>query len=113
VTEATADALGDMALLEAGELPLKGKSARQRIFAVVGDAGTRSDPAFVKLADRHNELLAAIRGGDRGDVERLAGECLVLSGVVSRTLAGFYRRLPQRPGDFHCEQALTASAPVL
>jgi adenylate cyclase len=104
VSSATAAALADMALLEAGELPLKGKSARQRIFALVGDAGTRADPAFVKLAERHGELLGAIRRGDTCDTERLADECHELSVGVCRTLAGFYRRIPERLADFRSDQ---------
>jgi adenylate cyclase len=108
VSSATAAALADMALLEAGELPLKGKSARQRIFALVGDAGTRADPAFVKLAERHGELLGAIRRGDTCDTERLADECHELSVGVCRTLAGFYRRIPERLADFRSDQHLGA-----
>ncbi|MFW6076786.1 MAG: CHASE2 domain-containing protein [Hyphomicrobiales bacterium] len=104
VSEATAEALPDLALLDAGELPLKGKSARQRIYALVGDAETRADPAFVKLAARHDELLTALNRGRRDDADRLAGECLELSGDVCRTLAGFYRRLPDRLQDFHTGQ---------
>jgi adenylate cyclase len=101
VSDATAEALPDLALLDAGELPLKGKSARQRIHALVGDAATRADPAFAALAGRHEDLLTAIRLGHDGDVAHLAGQCLELSGGVCRTLAGFYRRLPERLEDFH------------
>jgi adenylate cyclase len=106
VSAATAEALPDMALLDAGDLPLRGKSARQRIFAVVGDAGTRADPAFAKLAQRHGDLLAAMRGGCKGEVERLVGECLELSRGLCGTLAGFYRRLPHRLPDFGSGQPL-------
>lgn len=108
VSAATAEALPDMALLEAGNLPLKGKSARQRIFAVVGDAAIRADLAFARLAGRHDELLAAIRRGRKSDVERLTGECLDLSRGLCGTLAGFYQRLPKRLPDFGSEPRLTA-----
>lgn len=106
VSEAIAESLPDMAHLEAGALPLKGKSARQRIFALVGGAGTRADPAFARLADRHDDLLAAIRGGRESDIERLAAECLDLSRGLCAALAGFYLRLPQRLPDFGSEEPL-------
>lgn len=100
VSGATAAALSDLALLEAGDLPLKGKSARQPIYALVGDATTRSDPAFITLAARHDQLMGAIRCGHQDDAGRLARECLELSGTVCPILGGFYRRLPQRLEDF-------------
>ena len=106
ISAATAETLPDMALLDAGELPLKGKSARQRIFAVVGDAATRADPAFERLARRHGDLLAAIVRGRKSDVERLVGECLELSHGLCGSLAGFYQLLPQRLPDFGSGQHL-------
>jgi adenylate cyclase len=110
ISEATAAAVSDMALLEAGKLPLKGKRARQRVFAVVGTAEARADPAFVKLADRHGELLTAIGRMHKGDIERLTGECLELSRGVCRALDGFYRRLPKRLEDFRSEQPIRVRA---
>jgi adenylate cyclase len=106
VSSAVAEALPDMAFLEAGALPLKGKSARQRIFALVGDAETRADPAFTRLAQRHDDLLAAMRGGCKSEVECLVGECLELSHGLCGALAGFYRRLPHRLPDFGSGQPL-------
>jgi adenylate cyclase len=100
VSADTAAAVPDLALLEAGALPLKGKSARQNLFVVVGDAETRSHPAFVKLAGRHDELLATIRDGQWHDVERLAAECAELSRVVCEPLGEFYRLVPARMEDF-------------
>lgn len=108
VSAATAQALSDMALLEAGAMPLKGKSHRQRIYAVVGDAAVRQSPAFARLAGRHGELLAAIRRGADNDVQRLIGECLALSHGLCDPLAGFYRRLPRRLADFRSERRVPA-----
>jgi adenylate cyclase len=101
VTAATAAALTDMALLEAGALPLKGKSARQSVHIVVGDAETRSNPDFVKLSGYHDQLLAAIRDGHHKDTERLASMCAELSRAICEPLEQFYRRLPDRLDDFH------------
>jgi adenylate cyclase len=100
VSADTAAAVPDLALLEAGALPLKGKSARQDLFVVVGDAETRSHPAFVKLAGRHDELLATIRDGHVHDVQRLAAECAELSRAVCEPLGEFYRLVPARLEDF-------------
>lgn len=96
----TVAALAGMALIEGGALPLKGKIGRQSVFLVVGDAATRVDAAFVKLAGRHQELLAAIRQGNASEIERLTGECTELSRLVCEPLAGFYRRIPHRLADF-------------
>lgn len=108
VSAATAEAVSDMALLEAGAMPLKGKSRRQRIYAVVGDAATRQSPAFAELAGRHGELLAAIRRGANNDVDRLVDECLALSNGLCEPFSGFYQRLPGRLADFRSDQRVPA-----
>ena len=44
VSESSASALQEMAMLEAGHLELKGKSARQRLYVLVGDRELAASP---------------------------------------------------------------------
>ena len=64
VGEATAAALPHFAVLEVGEMTLRGKAKPERIFALLGDETLKESPAFQALANRHAALLAAIGGGD-------------------------------------------------
>jgi adenylate cyclase len=65
VSEDTARAAPDFALLEAGAVPLKGKSNPVKLFALVGDRSYAATPEFRRLSDQHNALIEAIAAQDR------------------------------------------------
>ncbi|MDQ4135534.1 MAG: adenylate/guanylate cyclase domain-containing protein [Pseudomonadota bacterium] len=65
VSEETARAAPGFALLEAGAVPLKGKSNAVKLFALVGDQAYAATPAFRRLAAEHARLIEAIAAKDR------------------------------------------------
>lgn len=65
VSEDTARAAPGFAFLEAGAIPLKGKSVPIRLFALVGDPDYATSAEFQALAEAHAALVAAIDDGDR------------------------------------------------
>lgn len=90
-SDATRQAVPDMAWLEAGTVQLKGKSARLRVHILVGDAATAASAAFVALAAAHSAWLAG-----RGEL----AQCSALAAAVSPRLARFYALAPGRAADF-------------
>ncbi len=87
VSEDTARAAPDFAFLEAGAIPLKGKSMPIRLFALAGDPDYAATPAFRSLAAAHAELVAAIDGTARD--------------AALAALATCRARAPAHLGDFY------------
>lgn len=103
VSEDTARAAPDFAFLEAGAIPLKGKSVPIKLFALVGEPAYAAGTAFQTLARAHAQMVAAIDGGDRAGA--LAGLKDCRAKAPSR-LADFYDRFQERI------EALPATAPA-
>ena len=61
VSDTTARSISDCAVLEAGRLPLKGKSTRTKVFAVVGDQHLAASPEFIDLQSAHKQAVHALR----------------------------------------------------
>jgi adenylate cyclase len=73
VSEDLARQVRGIALLEAGEIPLKGKSRPTKIYAIAGDETIAASSEFAAWSRQHDVLLAAIKAGDvRGAVAALA-----------------------------------------
>ncbi len=64
IGESTAAALPHFAVVEVGEVTLRGKAKPERIYALLGDEALKGTPAFQMLATRHAALLAAMAGDD-------------------------------------------------
>ncbi|MHA7776480.1 CHASE2 domain-containing protein [Roseibium sp. M-1] len=64
VSEDTRLAAPGFASLEAGEIPLKGKSRPVKLFALIGDETMKASKAFEDLEAVHDRLLQAIRAQD-------------------------------------------------
>ncbi|MEO1745546.1 MAG: adenylate/guanylate cyclase domain-containing protein, partial [Pseudomonadota bacterium] len=60
VLSATAEKAGDLAALHAGQIEVKGKSARLPVDILVGDADVAETEAFQQLKSRHAALLAKL-----------------------------------------------------
>ncbi|MGH6802049.1 MAG: adenylate/guanylate cyclase domain-containing protein, partial [Methyloceanibacter sp.] len=101
ISESAASALQDMAMLEAGHLELKGKSARQRLYVLVGDRELAASPNFWELASFHETLLRHLASGEVPATKRALAKCLE---KVDRngwsTLRPFYERIIDRRSDF-------------
>jgi adenylate cyclase len=101
LSESSASALQDMAMLEAGHLELKGKSARQRLYVLVGDGQLAASPDFWELASFHETLIRHLASGEVPATKRALAKCL---DKVDRhgwsTLRPFYERITERRSDF-------------
>jgi adenylate cyclase len=98
VVDATRDAVPDFAFLEAGSLALKGKSQREPIHLLVGDAELATSGSFRLLRVSHTETLKLLREGQ--DPTGGIAECKALAGKVEPGLLRFYDRLAGRRADF-------------
>lgn len=97
VSEQVARAAQGIALLEAGEIMLKGTSRPTRLYAVLGAA---DDPEFAELQRLHCDLLQAIAVSDAANANALLVQCRAKCNADLREL---YCRIEQRiaalPGD--------------
>ncbi len=98
VSETTAAAAPELALLFAGWLELKGMQDREPVFALVGDEATRTSPAFIELEQAHVTYIAALGAGEADP--NLAAACGRLVAAVDPGLARFYESIPPRQSDF-------------
>ena len=98
VVNATRDAVPDFAFLEAGSLVLKGKSQREPIHLLVGDAELEQSGSFRLLRVSHRETLKLLREGH--DATGGIAECKALAIKVEPGLIRFYDRLAGRRADF-------------
>ncbi len=74
--ESTASAVPQFAVLEVGEILLRGKARTERLFALLGDETAKASAEFQLLATRHADLLAAMRLADRTAVDEALSECI-------------------------------------
>jgi adenylate cyclase len=101
VSEATASAIADMALLDAGMLELKGKSARLRLYALVGDGSVAKTSVFEELAKSHEVLLRALASGELANAKRALNLCReqIVRGNWTE-LGAFYDHILERRADY-------------
>jgi len=95
-----AEAGGRLATLEAGFVELKGKSTREKIHVVVGDAEMARSDSFAALARAHLAMLAALRGHDPQAFARALATCRTLAAEVEPGLGAFFDAIPGRAEDF-------------
>ncbi|WP_240482147.1 CHASE2 domain-containing protein [Ruegeria marisrubri] len=102
VSEAVFEATkGMLAMLEAGIVPLKGKSRSEAIYIVVGDEGVAGSAAFAELAENHAKLIKMLReGAPPSEIESLVERCALLGCEIEPGLGRFYAILPERSVDF-------------
>ncbi|NMN59254.1 adenylate cyclase [Xanthobacter sp. SG618] len=108
VSEATHEAAGDLAFLEADLLMLKGKSKASQLYLLAGGPDFSRSEAFSRLEERHGALMAAYGAGSFGEAAALA-EALAASAPAR--LARFYGLYAERcrgaanPTDTHAASA--------
>ncbi|MCG6203384.1 adenylate/guanylate cyclase domain-containing protein [Rhodopseudomonas sp. HC1] len=94
VSEDVARAAPGLALLEAGEIMLKGKSKPTRLYALAGDEALAGTSRFAALKQTHTALLAALKAGDAVGGRSALERCRVHAGPALIGLYDhFYRRL--------------------
>jgi adenylate cyclase len=93
ISEATAAAAGTFAALEAGEVPLKGKSHAVKLFALLGDAGRAATATFGRLSQEHQNLIDALDRQNQAESLDALLNCRALGG---QELAPFYEAFADR-----------------
>ena len=92
VTETTASAAADMALLPAGAVELKGMTGREPIHILIGDGTMRQSDAFAVLKSAHHDLMATLATG--ADPARSIDACRRAALAVDTRLGAFYTACP-------------------
>ena len=94
LSEDTAAACPDFALLEAGSIALKGKSEPAKLLALIGDETLAETTEWRELHQRHEKLLAALAGGKMESIEKLRQTCLdAAPDGLGTDLETFYHQL--------------------
>ena len=74
IGEQTRREVPDMAVIELDLIMVKGKTAPERMYALLGDAILAQTPAFIELQRRHSAFLEAYRSGSFAEaLEMIAG----------------------------------------
>ena len=92
ISESVAEAVPNLAVLEAGEVVLRGKSRALKLFALVGDESLAATSKFRELARLHAGLLAT-DDGNWSDARATLETCRALAGP---RFAPFYAWLEER-----------------
>ena len=79
----------DFALLQAGEIALKGKSRPAPLYALVGDEKLAATPQWQELAAAHQELLSTLEKGLPEEIDTCLGRCLA---IAPSEMAEFYAK---------------------
>jgi adenylate cyclase len=98
VSEDVARRVKGIALLEAGEILLKGKSWPTKIYAIAGDDTMAGSPEFAELKRQHGALLTAIKTGEGPEATVALARCRELAG---EDMQDFYRRLAEQIAPLH------------
>lgn len=104
VSESTATALSDYALLEAGGLVLRGKRARTNVYAVVGDERVAESTEFAELQLVHERLVQALRSRP-GTSRKIAAAARLKASLLTAGLQGFYASISRRADHFAMDRA--------
>jgi len=87
VSEEVAGVAKGMALLEAGEILLKGKSRPTKLFALAGDEAMAAAPEFAELSRLHARLLRSLAARDEREAADALAACRTAAPDV---LSGLY-----------------------
>ena len=93
ITASTAHGTSEFAHLDAGKIPLKGKTEDQQIFALVGGKKIKTSDSFQSLLQAHENLMADTA---KSKISTTAGKCRKTAVTILPRLAGFYDRLSDR-----------------
>jgi adenylate cyclase len=102
VSEEVANVAKGVALLEAGEILLKGKSRPTKLFALVGDETVSATPEFAELTRLHGRLLRSL--SERNGTEA-ASALAACRAAAPQELSGLYDRFQDKVAE------LTAAVP--
>ncbi len=89
-----------LAILPAGFVKLKGKTAREPLFIVVGDETEATSESFLKLAREHDQLVNLLKGPKARKNQQVARQLLDELAIHHQPLEKFMKALPGRIADF-------------
>jgi adenylate cyclase len=90
VSEDVAQRTRGIALLEADEILLKGKSRPTKIYAIAGDETVAASPEFAEWKRLHGALLTAIKAGHAHEAGAALAECRELAGEDMQDFYGHF-----------------------
>lgn len=111
ISESTANRAPQYALLEAGALPLKGKSTRTQTFAVIGDDHVAASAEFHDLKTIHLQMIAALASRSPA-IRKLLRAVKLKAAELPVNLTEFYRRLSHRTEHFSHGMAQKEDGPA-
>ena len=100
LADGVADGVRDMAMLDAGELDLKGKSALTHTCILVGDAEVAAGPVFQELHGLYQQFIDELCQSGEMDMGLIA-KCSKVGQTIEPGLVTFFERLPKRANDLH------------
>lgn len=80
VSEEIASQVQGIALLQAGEILLKGKSKPTKVYAIAGDETVAGSAEFIELLRLHDWLLTSIARGNSAEAVAALAACRALAG---------------------------------
>ncbi len=99
LTDGAADGVADMALLDAGRLDLKGKSALTHTHILIGDSDIAQSRDYKLLCGHYRQFIDELCEQGQMDMGLIA-KCKEVGARIEPGLVGFFDRLPQRSNDF-------------
>jgi adenylate cyclase len=93
-----------LALLDAGRVRIKGRSAPAPATVVAGDEQIAASPAFLSLHDTNRKLAEALSKGKRRQAERLARTAAAQATAANLMLAPYFATIADRHADFSGEE---------
>ncbi len=93
ISEETARAASGFAVLETGEIALRGEAQARNLFVLVGDEAMAARREFQELEALHARLLGSLRNKNRAEAAALLHACRSLGG---EQLGGLYNRLGEK-----------------
>jgi len=100
VAQSTAEQAPEFAFVEAGRVPLKGKSEPIALMILVGGPEFRMGPQFAEFSNRYRRLIEALRGRRPPAVADALADCRSLAAAFDARLLRFLDRIPDRQEDF-------------
>jgi adenylate cyclase len=100
VAQSTAEQAPEFAYVEAGRVPLKGKSEPVALMILVGGPEFRMGPQFAEFSTRYRRLIEALRDRRAPAVAEALADCRNLAAGFDARLLRFLDRIPERQEDF-------------
>ena len=98
VSESVRLSAPDFATLPAGSLRIRGKTRREPLHLLVGDASLATTTDFIGLATVHTMAMHALAHG--ADAEAAIAQCVAKATGIDTGLLPFYSALPARAEDY-------------